>query len=117
MPDIDKAIAFAGKCLKWRKPALASDANGKIIVMDYQDPTRILDPSNIQHHVEAFLGKRFFIQISGGSSKPFKWSVVVGLRSRVGAQSMHDHDAAVSDDMHDAIFDACVAAVRLYPDT
>jgi len=117
MPDIDKAIAFASECLKWRKPALASDNDGKIVVMDYEDSARSLDPSNIQPHLESFLGKRFFIQINGGSSRLFKWSVIVGLRSRVDARSMHDHAPAESDDMLDAIFDACVAAARRYPDT
>jgi hypothetical protein len=66
-------------------------------------------------YLETFLGKRFFIQINRGTSSLFKWSVIVGLQDGVGGQSMYDHAPVDIDDMLDAVFDACVAAVRLYP--
>jgi hypothetical protein len=70
----------------------------------------------IQSALESFLGQRFSIQINRGTSSLFKWSVIVGLQNRLsGPPLMFDHGRGDSDDMLDAIFDACTAAARLYP--
>ena len=114
MTDLNKAIAFAKECLEWEKPYSFSAGE---TVIDGEISGRILRIDSIaaiQAALEQFLGKRFFIQINRGTSSLFKWSVIVGLQDRVGGPSMYDHAPADSDDMLDAVFDACVAAVKLY---
>lgn len=66
--------------------------------------------------LEKFLGKRFFIQIARGTTSLFKWQVIIGLQDRAGSPATtFDHGCAEGDDMWDAVFDACVAAARMYP--
>lgn len=115
MPDINKAIAFARECLKWERPVLFQ---GQII--GYLDGLAYysFSPESVyetQALLERFLAKRFFIQINRGTSSLFKWSVIVGLQDRMNGPAMFDHGRGESDDMLDAVFDACVAAARLYP--
>ena len=116
MTDITKAIAFAKECLKWTEPY--SFAAGETVI-DHAVPGRVLSVDSlaaIQSALESFLGQRFSIQINRGTSSLFKWSVIVGLQNRLsGPTLMFDHGRGDSDDMLDAIFDACTAAARLYP--
>jgi hypothetical protein len=112
MTTIAKAIAFAKECLKWHD---VSHKNG--IVSDsathaFFDPDSLPD---CQSRLGEFLGKRFFIQINRGTTSLFQWSVIVGLQNRMNRPPIFDHGRGESDDMFDAVFDACVAAVRLYP--
>lgn len=118
MTDVKRAVAFARECLKWKTaaPYRPEDEDGPYIIGDERGcrfDMRMF--SDVQSALSEFLGKRFFIQINRGTSSLFKWSVIVGLQNRVGGPSMYDHAASDSDDMLDAVFDACVAAARLYP--
>jgi hypothetical protein len=110
MTDIAKAIAFAEECLAYQQPRMYGSC-----IQDEACITKHFDIMDIGIVLEQFLGNRFFIQINRGTSSLFKWSVIVGLQNRLGGPSMYDHAPADSDDMLDAIFDACVGAVRLYP--
>ena len=116
MTDINKAIAFAKECLKWEHTKAAEMSDG-VEVFDGTSPRGFyLTTEDIQLVLTEFLGKRFFIQINRGTSSLFKWSVIVGLQNRLaGPKGIFDHGHGEGNDMLDAIFDACVAAVRLYP--
>jgi hypothetical protein len=116
MTDINKAIAFAKECLKWEEPY--SFAAGETVI-DRGVSGRVLTIDSfaaIQSTLSGFLAKRFLIQINRGTSTLFQWSVWVGLQNRMNGPSVYDHGRGEGDDLLDAIFDACVAAVKLYPD-
>jgi hypothetical protein len=113
MTDIAKALAFAEECLQWPDACVSQNFIQSLEVDVLLD---IHSHDDIQLWLEIFLGKRFFIQINRGTSSLFKWSVIVGLQNRVeGPKGVFDHGHGAGDDMFDAIFDACVAAARLYP--
>ncbi len=117
MTDIHKALAFATECLKW-DDAFAVSLKSGVFRPDARTGERLfpLDSRSLALHLETFLGKRFHIQINRGTSSLFQWSAVVGLQNRAsGPPLLFDHGHGESDDMLDAIFDACVAAARLYP--
>jgi hypothetical protein len=118
MTDIAKAIAFAKECLRWESPFATDKNNGAIIIYEEAFQNRF-DPdsaNNVQKYLEEFLGNRFHIQITRGTSSLFKWSVIVGLQNRIaGPPKIFDHGRGDADDMWDAVFDACVATARLYP--
>jgi hypothetical protein len=113
MTDIAKALAFARECLKWKTPLASSTENG-ILVWD-PDSIHELYLADIGPHLESFLGNRFFIQIARNTTSLFRWRVIVGPQTLLGKPPIFDHGHGDSDDMLDAIFDACVAAARLYP--
>jgi hypothetical protein len=115
MTDINKALAFARECLKWERPQLHH--TGLFVFDPIHDVTLYFDSiSDVQTRLETFLSKRFFIQINRGTSSLFQWKVIVGLQNRIsGPPGVFDHGHGEDDDMLDAIFAACVAAARLYP--
>ena len=116
MTDINKAIVFAKECLKWENAQYEHCSSGLEVFNGTADYGFYLTVEDVQRVLEEFLGRRFFIQINRGTSSLFKWSVIVGLQNRVaGPKGMFDHGHGEGEDMLDAIFDACVAAVRLYP--
>jgi hypothetical protein len=120
MTDIKKAMAFARECLKWKTPELyqPEDAHGLLIIGEELGfKFDLASWFDVQSVLEQFLGKRFFIQINRGTSSLFKWTALVGIQNRAGGPLIFDHGRGDSDDMLDAIFDACVAAIRLYPDS
>jgi hypothetical protein len=127
MTDIAKATAFAKECLRWELSSsnmtivLRHPSGGTRMLLADKISSRTMDYGNmedIQQVLTEFLANRFFIQINRGTSSLFKWSVIVGLQNRLaGPKGIFDHGHGESDDMLDAIFDACVAAVRLYPAT
>lgn len=114
MTDITKAIAFAKECLKW-EDACASNPDG--LYIEDLGISRIFcldSASEIQSHVEQFLGNRFFIQINRGTTSLFKWRVIVGLQNLSAPGARFDHARAESNDLYDAIFDACINAAHAF---
>jgi hypothetical protein len=110
MTDITKALAFAKECLKWQHPR----TEGFSWISDEVDPTRTLDLSDPLLHLEEFLGTRYFIQINRGTTSLFQWSVIVGLQDASQKGANWEHARADSDDLYDAVFDACVQAVHIF---
>lgn len=118
MTDINKAIAFAKECLKFECTEAFDDDDDKSILGEKDEKVfNFEDAVDIQRTLETFLGNRFFIQINRGTTSLFKWSVIVGLQDRKSRPPLiFDHGRGDGDDLWDAIFDACVAAARLYTD-
>jgi hypothetical protein len=111
MTDVAKALAFAKECLKWPHAHYIGERSmihGGDELMFYAD-----DTDNLRHYLESFLAKRYFIQINRGTTSLFKWSVIVGLQDKSIKGSNLVDARADSDDLFDAIFDACVMAVRM----
>jgi hypothetical protein len=115
MTTIDKAIAFARECLKWPDADLHSS---EAFILGPTPEHRLYFGvvESVEIHLTAFLGKRFSVQINRGTSTLFQWSVWVALQNRMSGPSVYDHGRGEGDNILDAIFDACVAAQRLYPD-
>jgi hypothetical protein len=112
MTDINKALAFAKECLGWKKPVL----HGIRVIDDIDIPYPNFDPDSayeIQSVLDTFLAKRYLIQINRGTSTLFKWTVIVALQNLTAEDSHSNQACADSDDLFDAIFDACVMAVRM----
>ncbi|WP_263353328.1 hypothetical protein [Acidicapsa acidisoli] len=117
MTDINKAIAFAKECLKWDDPLSVVTVYHPHVIIDQRNIERTFVPALVGSSLDGFLGKRFFIQINRGTTSLFKWRVMIGLQDISKSAARYDHAQAESDDLYDAIFDACVAAARLYGDT
>ena len=116
MTDLHKAIDFARECLKWPDVAQSCERLGTLIHSSTGIGFYLNSQPDLNAMLESFLGKRFSIQINRGTSSLFKWHVIVGLQNRVsGPPLMFDQGRGDGNDMYDAIFDACVAAIRLYP--
>ena len=113
MTDINKAIAFATECLGWES---ACQSCGQVVDMNSNRVDYVFhhrDISDVQARLETFLGKRYYIQVNRGTSTLFKWTAYVGLQD-VSVKTAHLNQArADADDLHDAIFDACVLAARM----
>jgi hypothetical protein len=73
-----------------------------------------LNVDDVQRVLDIFLAKRFYIQINRGTTSLFRWSVIVGLQDLTGKGAHHTQARADSDDLFDAMFDACVMAVKMY---
>ena len=116
MTDITKALAFAKECLKWEKAETADNSDGLEIFDGTSARGFYLTVEDVQLVLAEFLAKRFSIRINRGTSTLFQWSVWVGLQNRMNGPAVYDHGRGEGDDLLDAIFDACVAAVKLYPD-
>jgi hypothetical protein len=114
MTDVNKALAFAKECLKWPNPSIHA-THKRTVISETSREENTLDTAHIQPQLEAFLGNRFFIQINRGTTNLFKWSVIVGPQNLLGAPPNFDNGRGDSDDLFDAIFDACVQAARMFP--
>jgi hypothetical protein len=116
MTDIHKALAFAKECLKWESPVPDfSQLKTFVWSSDKTEGFELSDVTALQEFLETFLSNRFFIQINRGKECLFKWRVIVGLQNLAAPGARHDHALGDGDDLYDAIFDACVAAARLFP--
>lgn len=116
MTDLTKAIAFATHCLKWVNPI--ADFSGLYTFIWSEDKTdgfRINDAKALQELLEEFLGKKYCIQANRGTSTEFQWRVIVGWQDGTDKSVSTDHAVGVGEDLWDAIFDACIAAVGLTP--
>ena len=81
-----------------------------------RDSDRQFNPdstTDLERVLQEFLGKRYFIQINRGTSCLFHWRVIIGLQDLSARGMNFDNAQAESEDLKDAIFDACVAASRL----
>jgi hypothetical protein len=108
MTEFNKALAFAKECLKFREPGFIS----RSAIGDRLNPNAFFDLADISNGLDTFLAKRYLIQINRGTSTLFKWTVIVGLQDK-SVRGAHLGDArADSDDLFDAVFDACVTAAR-----
>lgn len=109
MIDLTKALAFAKECLKFQEPGLVS----RNAIGDRHHPDSYFDFIDIGSALDTFLAKRYLIQINRGTSTLFKWTVIVGPQDK-SVRGAHLGEArADSDDLFDAIFDACVMAARM----
>jgi len=118
MTDPAKALAFARECLKFEFPEIfEDDEDGTVSIIGEGDldAFNFEDAADVQASLEQFLGEHFFIQINRGTTSLFKWSVIVGPQNLLGATPNFDIGRGDSDDLFDAIFDACVNAARLFP--
>jgi hypothetical protein len=113
MTDINKAIAFAKECLQW-EDAQHVGTDRDIEVFDGVSARGFfLTVDDVQRVLDTFLAKRYLIQINRGTSTLFKWTVIIGLQDK-SVRGVHLGEArADSDDVFDAIFDACVMAARM----
>jgi len=114
MTDIAKALAFAKECLKW-KNAKASTPEGIYIEdLSLKVIFHIDSAQEIQEKLSLFLGQRLFIQINRGTTSLFKWSVIVGMQDASQKSASWERARGDSEDLCDAIFDACVQAARMF---
>jgi hypothetical protein len=109
MTDFNKALAFAKECLKFRSPGLVS----RSAIGDRENPDTYFDLMDVSCAIDTFLAKRYLIQINRGTSTLFKWTVIVGLQDKSARCAHLGAARADSDDLFDAIFDACVMAARM----
>ena len=116
MTDLAKALAFARECLKFEVPErFYNEEEDRTFIMGENDDDvfEYQDTVDVHARLDQFLGKRYLIQINRGTSTLFKWTVIVGLQDK-SVRGAHLGEArADSDDLFDAIFDACVMAVRM----
>ncbi len=68
---------------------------------------------DIQRVLNEFLAKLYLIQINRGTSTLFKWTVIVGVQDKSARGANLGESRADSDDLLDAVFDACVMAARM----
>lgn len=99
MTDIRKVEAFERACLK---PGQTLDT---------------ADLSSVQACLDQFLAKRYFMQVNRGTSSLFKWVAIVGLQDLATKGARFEHAQAESDDLFDAIFDACVQAASMFSES
>ena len=113
MTDINKALAFAKDCLKWKDAQWETNSRGIEIHDGTSSRGFYLTAEDIQRVLDTFLAKRYYIQINRGTTSLFRWSVIVGLQDLSAPGAHHTQARADSDDMFDAIFDACVTAAKI----
>jgi hypothetical protein len=111
MTDRAKALAFAKECLKWPE---ATEAHHVLTRASAGESFDIDNAAEIQGRIEQFLGERFFIQINRSTTSLFKWTVIVGPQNLRGRPPLFDHGRGDGEHLFDAIFDACVQAVRIH---
>ena len=112
MTDITKALAFAKEGLKWESAHHEIDEKGHEYIWNYGTLNHF-SLADIQRVLDTFLAKRYLIQINRGTSTLFKWTVIVALQD-LTAKGAHSNQArADSDDLFDAILDACVTAAKM----
>jgi len=114
--DLAKAIAFATQCLKWSDVSTAEYMRGRLICDG--TPGSILtfnldSAENPEAVLQEYLGNRYYIQVNRGTTSVFHWRVSVGWQDGTDRSKSMDHGVGVGEDLWDAIFDACVAAVSL----
>jgi len=113
MTDLNKALAFAKECLKWDKATEEESSRGVEIFDGTSAHGFFFTVDDVQGVLDSFLAKRYLIQINRGTSTLFKWTVIVGLQDK-SVRGAHLGEArADSDDLFDAVFDACVMAARI----
>ena len=113
MTDINKALAFAKECLKWKHTQHVGTDRDLEVFDGVSARGFFLTIEDVQRVFDEFLAKRYLIQINRGTSTLFKWTVIVGLQDK-SVRGAHLGEArADSDDLFDAVFDACVMAARM----
>ncbi len=113
MTDVNKALAFAKECLNWQNVQHVGTGRDIEVFDGVSSRGFFLTTGDVQRVLDTFLAKHYLIQINRGTSTLFKWTVIVGLQDKSVRGAYLEETRADSDDLFDAVFDACVMAARI----